>query len=120
MSNNKAMPSIEKMIPSMDTLFTPWRESSLLTLEYSQKMLDVRFKAIDSAVKAGIAQARTWCEVNDAESLRNASQAQQETLSAIGETLRVEGEELFTLSKEYQEKCQTVARQALDVPKNES
>ncbi|WP_442487558.1 hypothetical protein [Halomonas litopenaei] len=117
MSENKAMPTMENMIPSMDKLMSPWREGSLLTLEYSQKMLDVRFKTMDSAMKAGIAQARSWCEVRDAESLKNASQSQQETLSAIGESLREESETLLKLSKEYQEKCQGVAKEALDSAK---
>ncbi|MGQ7247368.1 hypothetical protein ACUN9Y_08530 [Halomonas sp. V046] len=112
MNTNTTLPSMDKMLPSMDKMLDPLREGSLLTLEFSQKLLEARFKTFDIALNTGMAQARAWCEVCDAESFHAAGESQQKTLSTMSERLKEEGETLLALSKEYNEKCQTLAKDA--------
>lgn len=87
----------------------PARSFGALNLDYTEKLVAAQFDAVRALADMGLAQARGWLDVRDADSLKSVVQSQQKATQDMGERLRGDAEKIMSLSQEYVQKSQKLA-----------
>ncbi|WP_108445630.1 phasin family protein [Halomonas denitrificans] len=95
------------------TFVAPARRLGALNLDYTEKLVAAQFDAVRALTNMGLAQARGWLDVRDAEGLKKAVDAQQKATEQLGERLRGDAETLMSLNQEYVRESQKLAEDGL-------
>lgn len=91
----------------------PARSFGALNLDYTEKLVAAQFDAVRALADVGLAQARGWLDVRDADSLKSVVESQQKASQDMGERLRGDAEKIVTLSQEYVQQSQKLAEDSL-------
>ncbi|WP_444676919.1 phasin family protein [Halomonas sp. E19] len=104
----------EKTQQQFEAFFsTPVRAYGSLTLEYYEKLLSAQFEIFRSYSEIGIAQARSWLDVKDADSLKKVVESQQKAAKEFGERLQGDTKKVVDLNQEFLQRGQKLAEQNL-------
>ena len=95
------------------TFVAPARRLGALNLDYTEKLVAAQFDAVRALADMGLAQARGWLDVRDADSLKAAVEYQQKASQDVGERLRGDAEKVMSLSQEYVQKSQKLAEDGI-------
>ncbi len=91
----------------------PARSFGALNLDYTEKLVAAQFDAVRALADVGLAQARGWLDVRDADSLKSVVESQQKASQDMGERLRGDAEKIVNLSQEYVQQSQKLAEDSL-------
>lgn len=91
----------------------PARNFGALNLDYTEKLVAAQFDAVRALADMGLAQARAWLDVRDADSLKSVVESQQKASQDVGERLRGDAEKIMSLSQEYVQKSQKLAEDGI-------
>lgn len=91
----------------------PARAYGSLTLEYTEKLFGAQLDAVRRYTDLGLAQARTWIEVRDADGFKQAFEGQQKAAQDLGEKVKADMETLSTLNQDYLQKGQKLVEESL-------
>lgn len=102
---NKTTEQFEKLMVS------PLRGIGAMNLEFTEKLVSAQLDSARAMADLGLAQARVWLEVNDADSFKKAVESQQKAAQNVGERLKSDAEALMGLSQDYLKQGQKVAEE---------
>jgi len=92
---------------------SPARNFGALNLDYTEKLVAAQFDALRALTGMGLAQARGWLDVRDADSLKSVVESQQKASQDMGERLRGDAEKIMSLGQEYAQKSQKLAEDGI-------
>lgn len=101
--SNKAAEQFESLMAS------PLRGIGTMNLEFTEKMISAQLDSARAMADLGLAQARVWLDVKDADSFKKAVESQQKTAQEAGERLKSDAEALMGLSQDYLQQGQKMA-----------
>lgn len=109
---NKA--TTEKATEQFEGQFVePARAYGALTLEYTEKVVAAQIDAARAYTDLGIAQARAWVDVRDAEGFKKVIEGQQKAAQDLGERFKGDSEKLGTLGQEFLQKSQKLVEESM-------
>lgn len=91
----------------------PARAYGSLTLEYCEKLMAARMDAARTYADLGLAQARAWIDVRDADGLKKVLDGQQKAAQDLGERIRADAERVNALGQEFVQKSQKLAEESM-------
>ncbi|MCA1769949.1 MAG: phasin family protein [Halomonas sp.] len=94
-------------------LAEPARAYGSLTLEYYEKLMAAQLEATRRYADFGLAQARAWIDVRDAEGLKKVMEDQQKVAQDLGDHLKADAEKLSELSQDYLQKSQKLVEESM-------
>jgi phasin family protein len=89
----------------------PGRAYGALALEYTEKLYAAQFDAVRACADMGMAQARSWLDVKDADSLKKVVEGQQKTTQDMTERFKGDAEKVAALGQEYLQKGQKLVEE---------
>ncbi|MDN3557919.1 phasin family protein [Halomonas maura] len=102
----------DKTTEQFESLFVqPVRSYAALNLEYAEKLMSTQFDSARALTDLGLAQARGWLEVKDADGVKKAMEGQQKAFQDLGERVKSDSEALMTLGQEYVQKGQKLVEE---------
>lgn len=101
--SNKATEQFESLMAS------PLRGLGTMNLEFTEKMINAQLDSARAMADLGLAQARVWLDVKDADGFKKAVEGQQKTAQEAGERLKSDAEALMGLSQDYLQQGQKMA-----------
>ncbi|WP_027967368.1 phasin family protein [Halomonas halocynthiae] len=103
--SNKFTEQLEEMMVS------PLRGIGAMNLEFTEKMVNAQLDSARAMADLGLAQARVWLEVKDADGFKQAVESQQKAAQQAGERLKKDSEALMSLSQDYLQKGQKMTEE---------
>jgi hypothetical protein len=101
--SNKATEQFEELMVS------PLRGIGAMNLEFTEKLINAQLDSARALADLGLAQARVWLEVKDADGFKKAVESQQKVAQDAGERLKKDAEALMGLSQDYLQQGQKMA-----------
>ncbi|MGO2131436.1 MAG: phasin family protein [Halomonas sp.] len=102
---NKFTEQFEEMMVS------PLRGIGAMNLEFTEKMVNAQLDSARAMADLGLAQARVWLEVKDADGFKKAVESQQKAAQDAGERLKKDSEALMSLSQDYLQQGQKMTEE---------
>lgn len=104
----------QKSAEQFEGLFVePARAYGSLTLEYYEKLMATQVEAARAYADLGLAQARAWIDVRDADGLKKVLDGQQQVARDLGERFRADAEKVNALGQDFVQKSQALAEKSM-------
>ena len=102
----------EKTNQQFDSVFvSPMRSYTLAALDYYEQLVSAQIDAARAYADMTIAQARTWLDVNDADSFKKAMESQQKTAADLMERMKGDSEKVTSISQGFMQDSQKMAEE---------
>ncbi|MBN8414294.1 phasin family protein [Halomonas denitrificans] len=94
----------------VETLFFgPARAYANLTVDFAEKLASAQLDAAKAYAETGLAQARAFTSVKDAEGLRSYMEGQQKVAKDLTERMKGDAEKVVALQQDFVSKSQKLA-----------
>ncbi|QTF92083.1 phasin family protein [Halomonas sp. BM-2019] len=104
----------QKSTEQFEGLFVePARAYGSLALEYYEKLMAAQLDAARAYADLGLAQARAWVDVRDADGLKQVLEGQQKAAQELGERLKADAEAVNALGQDFLQKSQKLVEESL-------
>lgn len=103
--SNKATEQFDELVAS------PLRGIGAMNLDFTEKLINAQLDSARALADLGLAQARVWLEVKDAESFKKAVESQQKLAQDASERFRKDAEALMGLSQDYMQQGQKMTEE---------
>ncbi|MBZ5486055.1 phasin family protein [Halomonas aquamarina] len=91
------------------TFVSPMRSYTLAALDYYEKLMGAQMDAARAYSDMTISQARTWLDVKDADSFKQALESQQRVASDFMERVKGDSEKMTSIGQNFAQKTQQAA-----------
>ncbi|MGS2744684.1 phasin family protein [Halomonas sp. LS-001] len=104
----------EKTTQQVESIFVaPMRAYTVKTLDYYDQVISAQIDAARAYTDFSVAQMRTWLDVKDAESMKEAVQSQQKAATDLMERFKGDAEKIGALSQSFLQDGQKMAEDNL-------
>ncbi|MGQ7248936.1 phasin family protein [Halomonas sp. V046] len=94
-----------------NTFFGPARAYANLSMDFAEKLANAQLDAAKAYTDTGLAQARAFATVKDAEGLRSYMEGQQKVAKDLTERLKGDAEKVVALQQDFVSKSQKLTEE---------